>query len=171
MVNTFNSHLNFSNWLQNYAIISEWFINYYDVSEGLMKTMLISVLVLLSVNLFASENELSTKGLKKLNTEEVKDLSDALMSANNGIHLYGVCSLNLIEFNDADVYINENSVSPLVVMLTKNRFLKINSDLTMTKLVSAFYGNYSLSRYNMGTIIKPVFKTINRITSLKDCNK
>ena len=91
-----------------------------------MKAILMIMLILSSLNLLAAENELSLSGLRKLEYTEMLDLEDTLMTANNGSNQYGNCSLDLKYYGDSvEAYINQMSVYPLVVVVTKNKFLKI----------------------------------------------
>ncbi len=136
-----------------------------------MKTMLISALIFFSINLMANENESPIKGLTRLSPQQALELEYALITANNGNQMYGTCDLKVTSIEGVQTYINENGSTPLVVMALDNKYFIINSDETMTKIVSATITTYELFRYNVGTIIKPVYKTTYRIKSTQNCKK
>lgn len=132
-----------------------------------MKSMLLVSLVLFSVSLFASEDQIDLSGFRKLDSSEIADLRDALISANKGSSTYGACGLRFSD--EVAVYINNNGISPLVIIMNDKHFLKLDSNEAKTKIVRGVRGEWEIARGNMGTITNPVFKLINRITSVTSC--
>jgi hypothetical protein len=137
-----------------------------------MKTFLILTLMILSLNTFASDAILSVDGLTKLSKSDVDNLQDALIVANNGDSHYGRCHLDWLTYNKSvEVYVDNNSVNPLIIAFSSTEWMKITSDESMTKIVSITDGDYVLKKINNGTILKPDFQMIKVITSNFDCLK
>ncbi len=60
-----------------------------------MKSMLLLSLVLFSVSLFATEEHIDLSGFRKLDSNKITDLRDALISANQGKMMFHKCFLGV----------------------------------------------------------------------------
>lgn len=138
-----------------------------------MKTILLSLALIFSLNSFATdavEEQLSLEGLVELSKADIVNLRDALVIANNGNATYGICQFDALVKNDkAQVYVDFNHVNPLIIAVTDSEWLKINSDATQTQIVSGSVGEWVWKRINIGTLIKPVFTKIRVITKNRNC--
>jgi hypothetical protein len=135
-----------------------------------MKILLSILALLLSFNAFSAEEELKIDGLIELSKEEVVNVRDALVIANNGNRKIGICELDaLVRNSDMRIFYDTKNVKPLIIAFTKAEWLKIYSDETMTQIVSAKVGTWATKKINIGTLIKPIFKDIKVITTEQNC--